>query len=80
MADLLRPKKKAKTEHLSSRTIGYLASCKGSQKATHWKGIRILFDSGCRATLVNQSIIKKLKTTNDMEWTTKARKFMLKYR
>ena len=77
MAELLRPKKKAKTEHLSSITIGYLASRKGSRKAKHWKRMRILLDSGCGATLVNQSFIRKLKTSKEKEtkWTTKAGKF-----
>ena len=56
-SQLLRPKKKAKTEHLSSITIGYLASCDGSRKAKHWRRMRILFDSGCAATLVNHQLV-----------------------
>ena len=77
MAELLRPKKRAKKVQLSSITIGYLASCKGSRKAKHWKCTRILLDSGCGATLVNKSLITKLKSTTDKEtkWTTKAGKF-----
>jgi len=76
-ADLLRPKKKAKLAHLSSITLGYLASRKGSRKAKHWKRLRILLDSGCGATLINESLIKNLKTTKDKttKWTTKAGKF-----
>ena len=61
-ADLLRPKKKMKNKHLSSITIGYVASHKGSRKAKHWKRMRILLDSGCGATLINQSLLGDLKT------------------
>ena len=77
MADLLRPKKKAKTENLSSITIGYLASRKGSRKAKDMTRIKILLDSGCAATLVNGDLISKLKTTADTKtkWTTKAGNF-----
>ena len=64
-AELLRPKKKAKLAHLSSITLGYLASRKGSRKSKHWKRVRILLDSGCGATLINESLIKNLKTTKD---------------
>jgi len=64
-AELLRPKKKVKTKHLSSITIGYLASRKGSRKSKHWKRMRILLDSGCGATLINHSLLEKLKTKKD---------------
>ncbi len=62
---------------MSSITLGYLASRKGSRKAKHWKRLRVLLDSGCGATLINQSFIKKLKTSKDKntKWTTKAGKF-----
>ena len=76
-AQLLRPKKKAKTEHLSSITIGYLASRDGSRKAKHWRRMRILFDSGCAATLVNHQLVNDLKQTREgkTKWRTKAGKF-----
>ena len=76
-AELLRPKKKAKMENLSSITIGYLASRKGSEKARDLKRMRVLLDSGCAATLINQSLIDKLKTKKEKKtkWTTKAGKF-----
>lgn len=75
-AELLRPSKKTKTEHLSSITIGYLA-LKKDKREIQWKRMRILLDSGCAATLINQSIIDKLKTTPEKttKWTTKAGKF-----
>ena len=76
-AALLRPNKKAKIEQLSSITIGYLTSKTESGNAKEWKRMRILLDSGCAATLINQSLIGTLKTTNEKKtkWTTKAGKF-----
>jgi hypothetical protein len=64
-------------ENLSSITIGYLASKPGSRKAKHWKRMQILLVSGCGATLINHSLIGKLKTSTDKKtkWTTKAGKF-----
>jgi hypothetical protein len=76
-AALLRPHKKAKIEQLSSITIGYLASNKDSRETILWKRMRILLDSGCAATLINQSLIGKLKAIKEKKtrWTTKAGKF-----
>ena len=76
-SELLRPKKKAKITHLSSISVGYMASRKGSRKAKHWKRIKILFDSGCGATLINKSFLSKLKTKKvaQTKWTTKAGEF-----
>ena len=77
MADLRRPKKRTKVENLSSITIGYLNSRKGSKKARDVKRMKILLDSGCGATLINKGLIGKLKTTKDKKskWKTKAGKF-----
>jgi len=71
-AEILRPKKKSKKDHLSSITIGYLAAVRGSRKAKNWKRLRILFDSGCGATLVNESFCTKLKQKVDKKtkWKT----------
>ena len=76
-AQLLRPNKRQKQEHLSPITIGYLASRKGSRKAKHWKRIKILFDSGNAATLINKSLIGSLAITNhkSTNWITKAGTF-----
>ena len=76
-ADYRRPKKKLKVEHLSSITIGYLHSRKGSKKSRDVKRMKILLDSGCGATLINQSLIGKLKTTKEQKckWKTKAGNF-----
>ena len=76
-AQLLRPRKKAKLENLSSITLGYLASRDGSRKTKHWKRMKILFDSGCAATLVNHQLVNDLKQTREgkTKWRTKAGKF-----
>ena len=76
-ATLLRPSKKSKVDQLSSITIGYIATIKGSKDPIIWKSMRILLDSGCAATLINQNLVKTLKTTkeNRTKWTTKAGNF-----
>jgi excinuclease UvrABC helicase subunit UvrB len=76
-ATLLRPSKKLKVEQLSSITIGYIATIMGSNNPINWKSMRILLDSGCAATLINQDLVKTLKTTkeNRTKWTTKAGNF-----
>jgi hypothetical protein len=60
-AQLLQQKKKLKGEHLSTITIGWLHSGKGSRKAKDLKRLLILFDTGCGGTLINQKFLKKLK-------------------
>ena len=74
-ADLLRPKKRAKIDKISSVTIGYLESRKGSLKSRDLKRMRILLDSGCDGTLINKSFVGKLKTTKQLKktkWKTKS--------
>ena len=80
-AELLRPKKKAKIEDLSTITIGYIKD-KGSNKSMEKQRLRVLFDSGCSATLINKRFVKhwkksKLKTT---KWSTKAGSFKTNHR
>src|SRR6187200_1806308 len=78
MAEMLRPKKKAKTENLSTITLGYLHSKRGSMKVKHQKRIRILFNTGCGATLmIHHSLIKNLipKLERPSNWSTKAGSF-----
>ena len=65
MAQLFRPKKKAKLEHLSSITIGYLILKKNSENAEDLKNLKILLGSGCTATLINHSVVKKQKTSKE---------------
>ena len=70
-------KKRAKTENISSITIGYMNSRKGSTKTRDVKRMKILLDSGCGATLINKNLIGKLKTTKEKKtkWKTKAGNF-----
>ena len=49
-ADLLRPKKKTKSDHLSAVSLGFMWGRNGSKKPKDLKQIKILFDSGCSAT------------------------------
>ena len=46
-------------------------------KVKHMKRIRILFDTGCGATLINHSMVKKLtqKQEKPCKWNTKAGSF-----
>jgi hypothetical protein len=77
MATMLRPQKKAKTHNLSTITLGYLASKHNSFKDKHTKRIKILFDTGCGATLIHHSLCTKLKQRTDRpsNWSTKAGSF-----
>ena len=77
MAEILRPKKKAKRQDFSTITLGYLHSKGKSMKVKHMKRIRILFDTGCGATLINHSLVKKLDQKQDKhcKWNTKAGSF-----
>ena len=78
MADILRPKKKAKTQPtLSTTTLGILHSKKNSFKLRHQKRVKILFDTGCGATLIHHSLVGKLplQTDRPSNWSTKAGSF-----
>ena len=72
-AELLRPKKKVKKE-LTSTTLGYLWSRKGSRKPKDLKRLKILFDTGCSGTIVNRNAVKKLtkKNCSTTKWSTKS--------
>ena len=69
IAQLLRPKKKAKLEYLSSLTIGYLILQKVSENTEHFKKLKTLLDLGCTATLINHSVVKTLKTSKEKKLT-----------
>ena len=56
-AQLLRPRKRTKIDHLPSIIIGYLVSHDGSRKAKHWKRMKILFHTGCGSTLINHKLV-----------------------
>jgi hypothetical protein len=58
MAEMLSPKKKPKKKQLSTITLGYLHTKRGSLKEKNQKRIKILFDTGCGATLIHHSLVK----------------------
>ena len=76
-AEILRPKKKQKVQNLSTITLAYLHSKKNSKKQKHVKIVRVLFDTGCGATLIHHSLVKNLKQriTDTTTWKTKAGSF-----
>ena len=61
MAEMLRPKKKAKAKDLSTITLGYLHSKHNNFKNKNLKRVKILFDTGCRATLIHHYLAERLK-------------------
>src|SRR6476620_6363319 len=78
MATLLRPTKKAKTRStLSTITLGILNSKKNNFKLKHQKRVKMLFDTGCGATLIHHSLVGKLLLQMDRpsNWSTKAGSF-----
>ena len=78
-AELLRPKKKAKTRDLSTVTLGYIKN-KNPLKDNEDQRLRILFDSGCGATLINKRFVRHWKKVENKatKWTTKAGSFKTK--
>ena len=77
MAEMLRPKKRVKSKHLSTITLGYLHSRKGSFNPKHQRRIKILFDTGCGATLIHHTLVGRLKQKSNKpsNWSTKAGSF-----
>ena len=77
MAKLLRPKKKAKKQDLSTVTLGCLHSKHKNFKTKHQKRLKILFDTGCGATLIHHSLVHRLKQHNNQlsNWSTKVGSF-----
>ena len=61
-AHLVHNKKKRKTQHMSSISLGWLHTRKGSTKIKHLKRIKILFDTGCDTTIINKQFVSKLRT------------------
>lgn len=80
-AELLRPKKKSKIEDLSTITIGYIKDKHPDRKDEN-RRFRVLFDSGCSATLINKRFVKHWKKTElkPIKWSTKAGSFKTKRR
>ena len=69
--------KRQKISELSSITLGYLHSRKGSRKIKHQKRLRILFDSGCSDTIINQELTTGLhkQLNKKSKWQTKGGTF-----
>ena len=76
-AELLRPKKLSTEEDLSTITLGYIKNKGSNQKTIVQKRLRILFDSGCSATLINKKAVRHWNKTKDRatRWSTKAGDF-----
>src|SRR5687767_15338961 len=77
MAELLRPKKKAKARDLLIITLGYLHSKHNSFKMKHQRRVKILFNTGCGATLIHHSLVQQLhqKDNKPSNWSTKVGSF-----
>lgn len=59
-AQIFQSKKKQKRDHLSTITLGWIDTHKGLNEFKQKKRIRILFDSGCAATLVKSTFLTRL--------------------
>jgi hypothetical protein len=78
MSRNFRSSKKAKKEHLSPITLGYIYTRpKTKCKMKHIKRMKVLFDSGASATLIQGELVKKLKKekTEKVKWHTKTGTF-----
>ena len=76
-AQLVHQKKKQKKLHMSAILLGWMHTRNGSTKAKDFKRIKILFDTGCDASLVNRKFVQKLKTKTHTpsNWNTKGGSF-----
>ena len=76
-ASLLRAKKKAKTDTVSTICIAILNLRRGKTKASHMQELQVLLDSGCSGTMINKKFLKKhkIKTSSAQSWATKSGTF-----
>ena len=76
-ASLLRAKKHAKTETVSTICIAIMNLRKGKEKASHMQELQVLLDSGCSGTMINKQFMTKhkVKTSSKQSWTTKSGTF-----
>ena len=66
-----------KVQSISTITLGYIHAHQGSKEHLHRERLRILLDTGCGGTLVNQYSVRHLKcrktksgtTWNNQGWT-----------
>jgi hypothetical protein len=70
-AEILRLKKRIKVEDLV--TIGYIKD-KHPDRLDENQRFRVLFDSGCSATMINKKFVKhwKKQPVKTIKWSTKA--------
>ncbi len=75
-AELRRPKKKVKTEDLSTVTLAYISNKRPTKEGEEQR-LRALLDSGCGSTLINKKFIKHWKKSRckSTKWSTKAGSF-----
>ena len=80
-AEILRRKQKQKVDDLSTITLGYIKS-KMPDKLGENQRLRVLFDSGCSATLLNKRFVRNWHKTaqKSTKWSTKAGSFKTKHR
>ncbi len=80
MSQLRRKRIKLDNEDASPVTIAHLKTNIGKAKKSQVKLLRVLFNSGCTATIMNEAFCKKLRITNKkkLSWTTKAGTFNTK--
>ena len=75
-AELLRPKERTKVEDLSTITLGYIRN-KRPERMGEKQRLRVLFDSGCGATLINKKFVRYWEKSQNKStrWSTKAGSF-----
>ena len=71
-------RKRLKPNKVSPITVGYMTHKPGTWKKEHISRLRVLFDSGCEATLMRGDLLNNLTKTKDktIKWTTKAGNFI----
>jgi hypothetical protein len=78
-AELLCPKKRTKVEELSTITIAYMKN-KQPELQDQKQKLRVLFDSGWGATLINNKFVRHWEKTESKstKWSTKGGSFKSK--
>jgi hypothetical protein len=77
--ELLPPKKRTKVEELLTITLAYMKN-KRPDQADQKQKLRVLFDSGCAAALINKRFVRHWKKTESKstKWSTKGGSFKTK--
>ena len=76
----IRRSEEHKSSKLSTISLVYVYSRKGSRKNKHTHALKALFDTGCGATLINKKFVKDLpkKRKSQQSWKTKTGSFNTK--